>query len=95
MDSLCAQSSWYDLGYLVFGVMFITIMIELIFIIPVALIFKSETTTRIVATIIGCTVPYYLIFNRIRNIKNSCADDCEMDNMRAKYNKMNRSQISK
>lgn len=77
--SLCTQSSLWDLAYLVFGVMLITIALEAIVVVPTwyAIGDTHPAVPIVLSSIIGFFVPLYLTYRRIHNIKSDCSTICD------------------
>lgn len=74
--SYCSQSSFWDVGFMVFGVLAIIVLMNLTITLPVYAVSGSPKAAWIVATIIGSIVPYVAIWSRFNAIKKSCAEDC-------------------
>lgn len=81
MPSLCKQSPWWDVLYIMLIVAIITIVLEIVIAIPVFLVTKSSLAVTIVSTMVGFVAPIYLIYSRTKQIREDCRQDCKIDSV--------------
>jgi hypothetical protein len=79
MPSLCNQSPWWDVLYIMLIVLIITIVLEIVIAIPVFLVTKSNLAVTIVSTIVGFVAPIYLIYSRTKQIRADCHQDYKVE----------------
>ena len=77
MPSICKQSPWWDVLYIMVTVLIITIILELVISVPVFIVTKSSLAVTIVSTIVGFVAPIYLIYSRTKQIREDCKADCK------------------
>lgn len=81
MPSLCKQSPWWDVLYIMLIVCIITIALEIVIAIPVYLVTKSSLAVTIVSTVVGFVAPIYLVYSRTKQIREDCRQDCKAESV--------------
>jgi len=79
MPSLCKQSPWWDVLYIMLMVCIITIALEIVIAIPVYLVTKSSLAVTIVSTVVGFVAPIYLVYSRTKQIRADCRQDYKVE----------------